>query len=608
MFYISLTRVITKGQSVHNLYHFIEESTKGDGASMNKPSTIGKNHVLQVSDALNKLLLGESLTLFSHTVLQTAHYIEGLYPNIKSVMSKFEMERPDTRPDLSLTLTDGQTVHLQLFIIRGSRAIQPKNLGAKSFLEKYFNSAGLQTYFNDYFNQAYEMYLRSILSTKEQYNSYDRIPMLKKKVQEIYPKFEKEISVFRSEFLFKLREYCFTLLKDEYNLGAKGIQVAFQTLMLMDHITIITRYDKGNKCFSVEQWKSEINSEQGIQIYKKGNETVGIRSGEESLTMRFKFESGPTSSVKLATSYETFPTEENTIQQNSRSINNIELLINQHTYLNSKGKNNAIGKCNEALVYYGLLKNHPKINQVKEDDSEYMLEKYSPKLSHKELLDIKAASVITSQKINDYLNRKYEVYEIQEIQLVGDNYVKDRLDTSDLQLLLKVEGQYVIEPFSLKAIAKKNRKIGMKNPGAGQILGPSYFGIGSLVTLIEEAKAEYEKDLLTRPQVLAKVNDELGKSLLNASQEEIRKGVSALLGKSTTVITIYTSNECLLLEHALIEGTIKVLPKTPTLTQTTLCWDQDNEELSLRVKFSKGQSHGWSSLKLSCDYKVDIDV
>ncbi|MCG7335272.1 hypothetical protein MHZ95_08285 [Sporosarcina sp. ACRSM] len=571
---------------------------------MNKPSVIGKNHVLHVSHALKRSLIGDSLDAFSDPVVQTVNFIKELYPNIQSVKNKFETVRPDAESDLVLRLTDQQEIKINLFLIKGSANIQPKNLGAKSFLEKYFGSTGLQTYFNDHFNREYLSYLQGIISLKENLNAYDRISVLKKKVGHYYSKFEEEINPYRTEFLFSLREYCFILLKDEYNVGAEGIQHAFNELMLIDSTTIITRHSNGSKCLGVEHWKSNIDSNQGIQIYKKGNDTIGIRSGEEALTLRFKFESGPTSSVKLATSYEVFPAEDKIEQRNLRSIENFEMLIEQHIQLETTNKSNAIGKCNEAMVYYGILKAEPSVLQVDEQEYRQMLNTYSPIISHKELLDLQRASTITMKKIFGFLEGKYSSYQIESIQLVANNYVLDRLDTSDLQLVLRVDQKYVVESFSLKAISKRNTKITTKNPGIGTILGPQYFDIGSLALFVEEVKKQFEQELLTHREALEKVSEELGESLQVAQQEYIRKGIAALLGNSTMVLTIYSQNDSLVLEYGAIKDEIEVLPKTPTAIQTSLRWNDNQEELTLRVKFSGGQNKGWSSLKLACDYRI----
>ncbi|MBE1553200.1 hypothetical protein [Sporosarcina limicola] len=571
---------------------------------MTKPSEIGKAHVLQVSSALKYLLAGESIVKFSDPVVQTAHFIKDQYPTIQFVINKFEMEQSDTQPSLLLTLEDQQQVKVNLFLIQGSAAIQPKNLGAKSFFTKYFGSSGLQTYFNDLLQQEYKTYLHSVIALKEDINQYDSIPMLKKKADGYYPKFMEDINPFRRAFLFSLREHCFQLLTDEYNLGATGIQLAFNELMLIESTTIITRYSRENKCLNVDRWKSNIDSTQGIYIYKKGNDTIGIRSGEEALTLRFKFESSPTSSVKLATSYEVFPAEDKVLHRNLRSIENFEMLIGQHKQLETTNKSNAIGKCNEAMVYYRILKENSSINQVDEQEYYHMLNAYSPIITHKELLSIQIASTITTQKMHEYLEGKYPVYQIESIQLVGDSYIDDRSETSDLQLILRVNGNYVVEGFSLKAASKRNVKITSKNPGIGQILGPTYFDIGSLDLVVKDIQKQFEQKLLNHQQVLGKVSEELGESLYKAPQANIKKGLAALLGRAPMVVTFYLHNDSVILEHNAIKSEIEVLPKTPSAIQTTLRWNDNQEELSLRVKFSKGQQYGWSSLKLACEGKI----
>ncbi|MEI3614958.1 hypothetical protein [Pseudogracilibacillus sp. SO30301A] len=393
-------------------------------------------------------------------------------------------------------------------------------------------------------------------------------------------------------------------MKNEYNGGAFGIADAFNELMLMNTVNIITRYTNKNKCFSVEEWKSNVNFSQEMQIYKKGNDTVGIRLGSEALTLRFKFESSPNSSIKLATSYEAFPEKDKLIQENLESISEFERIINEHKQLETKNKSNAIGKCNEAMIYYRILKTSSQVNQVNEQSFVDMLIKYAPRITHKELMDIKLASNISISKLYTYLQKKYNDYEIDSIQLVGDSYIQNRLDTSDLQLILKVDKKYIVESFSLKAIAKRNSKITTKNPGIGQILGPHYFDIGSLALVVEKVKERFNNNEVSHQESLETVSEALGENLVRAPQDKLKKGIISLLGNSTVVLTIYAQNESYILDYNTIQDEIRVLSKTPTLIQTTLLWNQEQEELTLRVKFSASQSKGWSSLKLACDYRV----
>lgn len=570
---------------------------------MSKLSDIGKKHVLDVSNALNAYLKDESIVVYDELVQETVKYIMELYPSIRTVSNKFETEKPDFNPDLLLTLTNGKDIKVNLFRIKGKAAIQPKNIGAKSFLAKYFLSEKLQGNFNEYFAKEYELYLQSILDIKGFRNVYDKVTELKRKVSARYPNFEDEINPLRRSFLFNLREYCFHLLKAEFNEGTPGIKYAFKTLMLMDTINIITRYTKGNKCLFVEQWVSILNENQEIYIYKKGNDRIGIRFGTEALTIRFKFESNPVSSIKLATSYEKFPVEDGIVHKNMQSIKLFEGLIEKHEQINKKDDSNAVGKCNEAMVYYRILETDPKIHQVDEEEYKLLLGRYSPSVSSKTLLNIQHSSTKAVAKINEYLLRKYLTYKIEAIQLVPESYLDDRLDTSDLKIILRVNEQYIEENLSVKAISKSNAKITVKNPGAGTILGPLYFDIGSLKLVTDEVRDKYKQNQLTHYQSLEVISAALGESLLVANQKNLQKGLAAIRGTATTIITNYTKDKSMILEHDVVKGEVEVFSKTPSTIQTTLRWNDEQEELSLRVKFGSGKQYGWSSVKLACEYR-----
>lgn len=573
---------------------------------MGKSSKIGRNHVLLVGRALNQLFVGQSIESFPETVVQTVKFICKKYPTIESAVSKYEREHPDLHPDLQLTLSNDEEVNVNLFKIKGSAAIQPKNLGARSFLETYFCSKGLQIYFTDYLDESYTHFLREVISLKEKPNDYDQIPALKKKVNAYYPKFTPEINPLRTSFLFDLREYCFELLQGEFNIGARGIQHAFNELMMLEDTTIITRYADGDKCLSVAFWKSEIDSEKGIEIYKKGNDTIGIRSGDEALTIRFKFESSPTSSMKLATSYQRFPSHNQIEKENRQSVAKFERLLQKHVEKKKqRGRPDAIGKCNEAMVYYRIVKENPAIDQIQKKEYQELLVNHYSKLTPKELASIQLASKVTTQKMYTYLADKYGQFHIESIQLVTQSYLKDRSDTSDLQLILKVNRKSITASFSLKAIARRNTKITSKNPGARQLLGPTYFDIGSLGLVIDETEKRFKKGELNHRQSMEIVSAEIGKALLHAPGENLKKGVRALLGNQPMVVTIYLENDSLVLEYDAIQEEVIVQPNTPSTIQTTLTWNTGQEELSLRVKFSRSQAYGWSSLKLACDYRVE---
>lgn len=132
----------------------------------------------------------------------------------------------------------------------------------------------------------------------------------------------------------------------------------------------------------------------------------------------------------------------------------------------------------------------------------------------------------------------------------------------------------------------------------------SPFSNRSLVSVVEEAKREFQEERLNHKEVLEKVSERLGESLKSTDQRQLRRGTVALLGKSTTVFTIYSLNESFILEHTIIKDDIEILPKIPSPIQTTSRWNDGDEELTLRVKFSAGQKHGWSSLKLASEYQI----
>lgn len=573
---------------------------------MNISRKIGDLHVKSVYHTLREYLKGNSNQDISDTTKKTVDYLVQRYPNIKEIYSKFETEKPDLNPDLLLILDNGKEEKINLFYINGKNPIQPKNLGAKSFLEKYFLSQKMQLVFNNYFIQEYDFYLKSVLKTKENADCYDQTVELKKKVKSYYPSFTPEINPFRQKFLFCLREYCFKLLKEEYNEVTDSIQHAFKEFFMLDSTVIITRYYSKNKSSYVEELTFSVVKENEINIYKIGNDTIGIRCGEEALTIRFKFESSPTSSVKLATSYKKFPNTESIVGKNKRTISKFESIINNHDLIKAKNISNAIGKCNEAMIYYQLLKNNLEINQV--DPNEYctMLDRYSPIVPFKDLLALQQASITTIQKLNEYLKNKYGVYKIDSIQLVPDSYLEDRLNTADLQLILFIDNKYIEEAFSLKALSTKSTTLNVKNPGIGQILGPQYFNIGDLSDIVSETKNLFLQGMIDHQNSLKRISQELGQQLVLASQANLRKGIQSILGNSIVVLTFYKHNDSKVLEYNDVDSEIFILKQYPRPTHTTLHWNDKQEQLSLRVKFSGGQSKGWSSLKLACGFKISI--
>lgn len=213
-----------------------------------------------------------------------------IFPHIAQIKSKFEFNHPDQHPDLIIRDKDGSTYYFDLFLVKGYKKIQPKNLGAKSFFRKYFLSSQLQERFNEYLEEEYALFLKRVIGINK-VNEYETKD-LKKLVKEKYPRFEKEIEPFRKTFLFNLREFSFYLLKEEYKADVAKTKHAFDTLLLKNSRNIITRYTEENKCLFIEEYYSKADLEADLHLYKKGQNSIGIRAGEEALILRFKFESG----------------------------------------------------------------------------------------------------------------------------------------------------------------------------------------------------------------------------------------------------------------------------------------------------------------------------
>lgn len=568
------------------------------------PRIIGDNHVKSVYQALVTSLKQLPIEDYPKTVKETAAFINGLYPEIESVASKFGGPNPDQSKDITLQLKNSEMVSLNLFLIKKGGRIQPKNPGAKSFLAKYFLSEELQRIFNRAFEENYLEFLKELVEEREGTYYDTEKKELKKLVSDYFPKFTEEINLYRDKFLFNLRESCFSLIKDFYNEKSAGFFHAFKAFFMAGDVNIITSYGKGENDVRVEEFAPGKPRFDDIQIYKTGRSTVGIRFGEVALTLRFKFESSPSSSIKLAASYHQFPEEQEIENINGKTIKKLEELISSHVYIPMANSSNAIGKCHEAYAYYYFLKEFPSVSQVDPNECANLMGTYSSALKPEVLEKLHKSTSTIVPAITDKLNQKYGDYTIESIELIPGIYVSDRLNTGDLQLILKMSDGYVTEDISLKAMAKKSGKITTKNPGIGTILGPTYFNAGNMDSIVREVKFKFQSGVLSRTGSLEAIAKGLGLQLNGATQEQLKKGIESLLGKAMMAVTFYEEGISYCKEHSKIDSPVEVLINMPTPIQNTLAWNSGLEKISLRVKFSKGQQHGWSTVKLASEYEL----
>ena len=236
-----------------------------------------------------------------------------------------------------------------------------------------------------------------------------------------------------------------------------------------------------------------------------------------------------------------------------------------------------------------------------------MFAKYSPDITATEFEGIRATSVGAVDGLSAFLKEKHGDFKIDSIELVPDAYLDNRLNTADIELVLRVGDKYVTEPISLKAIAKATNTINCKNPGIGQILGNTYFDLRQeeLNGTLEVLKERFINDDAGRSRTLECLSGNIGKQLANAVESEPKKlikGTKALLGSALVVVVYYADNKYAVLEHDFSITKVQVHRDTPSLIQNTLSWSHGGDQVRLRVKFSGGQSHGWTSIKLACAY------
>jgi hypothetical protein len=568
-----------------------------------KPKEIGDEHVRSVYKALKQLLNQESIEKYACSVKQTASYLWNLYSEIKEVTSKFDLVNPDQTHDLTLYL-ENRKINVNLFKIKKGSRIQPKNPGAKSFLSKYFLGEELQKKFNKKFNKNYLNYLKDIVQLKVGFHYINEEKELKKLVSNYFPKFEKNINPYRNTFLYSIREEAFELLKEFYNKKNDAFFNAYNIFFMTEDLNVVTYYGKSENDINVEEFNPGTPDFSDIQLYKTGKSSIGIKFGEVALTLRFKFESGPISSIKLAASYDIFPDERIKKSKNEKTIEKMKELLSVQHYIETSNSSNAIGKCHEALTYYYFIKEYPNISQVEPDECVELLNNYYSYLKPDVLDKLYKSTATVVPVIREKLQEKYKYYSIDSIELVPESYINDRLDTGDLQLILRVNGGYTVENISLKALSRRGAKLTTKNPGIGTILGPTYFNIGSMDSVVNEIKERFHIGEISHKESLEILAEELGLQLKGASQKQLKQGIENLLGNAMMAITFYEQNDSICKEHSNIESIIKVYLKTPSNIQNTLAWNNEYDYINLRVKFSKGHHHGWSSIKLTSEYQL----
>ncbi len=124
-----------------------------------------------------------------------------------------------------------------------------------------------------------------------------------------------------------------------------------------------------------------------------------------------------------------------------------------------------------SYFYAQLLKVNPNVIQLDNHAFIEMFAKYSPDITATEFEGIRATSVGAVDGLSAFLKEKHGDFKIDSIELVPDAYLDNRLNTADIELVLRVGDKYVTEPISLKAIAKATNTINCKTRVLGKFWG-----------------------------------------------------------------------------------------------------------------------------------------
>lgn len=569
----------------------------------------GNQHVLEVKYYLSKLIKGEHIDLHSSSAA-TAMYLYKKHSSITSIQSKFDNPNPDQHPDLTLTLHKHQ-VPYHLFTSK-TGDIQPRNLGGKSFLSKYFNDPLLQDKFNSTLNRLYEAFFKSFLRSTNQYKSLKDYRNEVRKQNITFSSNEKA-RIARKNILYSLRESTLEMFQELLNSNNQQQVISGLNLLLFKGESMLVSIEKAPE-FPVLEKKYQFDPDSNIILFRKGNASIGFTDGNITLYIRFKFESQPHSPIKLTTA---LFNNESTTNINQELISKFEDIWTQLIHETNEVRlndPNSIGKVNEALIYHYLLTNQQAVisdENSKEARHLNNLKIYGENLKKDTLEKLKYASKDAVESILlPSIKEEYSEYKILAISLTDDAYRLDIKDNSDIKITLTPKNPNSSEVklkelcYSLKANAKSNSIPVVKNPGFGTILGANYFRIGETTQVAKELKNLYLEGKLTREEVLESANQYLADSLSKASKASLKLGISTIVGDIPTLHTFYESNYAKLSKIISYGEDLKFIANHPTKINNAIFWNDDKEQLIMRLKFSAGESHGWSSLKLACTYKI----
>lgn len=211
--------------------------------------------------------------------------------------------------DLTITTSEGESIGFSLKCTQKIDNVLSKNMGAQSLLSGYFNSQELQNVFNEYYADAYLLFLNSCLDESESTTSIAQAKRLIKQKStnagNTKPRFSDDIfpnaNSARNAFLTAIRG---KLHECVGRLDTSNIIRACNLVLDVGKNHIRANYTVDREEVILEVIPEQIN--ENFQSFRfVGDNSLEILLTRYKVGFRYKFESDICSSIKLIGSYQT---------------------------------------------------------------------------------------------------------------------------------------------------------------------------------------------------------------------------------------------------------------------------------------------------------------
>lgn len=530
-----------------------------------------------------------------------------------------DYENPNTAPPIVVDTAEGEAWEYDLRLGGRAGAIQPGDRGAQNILLKCLGLREAQNQFNRVFEQERTRFYQELLELLDDEPLED--PMaLRGEVRKVTARLlldGESVRAVRGCFLGRLRDHLHTLLESMARSSPDALR-DYRPLLLThpQRRMLVAGFCKGRP--EVISVGFPERAEGTPVVGRLGRDTVRISFNNLALSLRLKFENDHLSAVKLAVAYQPSSLLPGvTAAKNYGYVKSALAQLADVQGTTTDGSTH-VGACFEILVALYLLQ-------------ETEAENRSPEMS-RELL--RQASGVTSITMNRLLNAAPAAARFLRARLQDSvphdliveyvmhdprAYAADPLETRDISVGFRSDRRLTEIGVSLKAVARITKEIGTKNPGAGTLLGPTYFGLVP-DKVVHEHIAEIKMEFLDSQRIEAmdkahsrsgtnahstamrRFADYLEQTLRGALEDGLQRqllcGLSALVGRRPILIAAYGGNPSLFWFDPQIATSQEVhaIRRTRDNTITVEC---DRLRYDIRVKFVSATRHvgQWSNLK-----------